>query len=218
VRRPDFLAGLGIYVGAADVTLAYVSKRLFRVQLRETRSVPLPARDQPAERRQALAAAVREFAHAEGVDASHTVLCVPRADAAVTRVILPAAAQENLAQVLEYEMENLVPLPRDEVAYDFSVRPLGDERIEVLLLCLPREVIRSYLEALEEAEVRPRSIVLPSVAIADYVAFCQGDATSAMGFIVGTPEATELALVAGGRLLSSQVVPTARLIEPGALD
>ncbi|HXJ37078.1 MAG TPA: PilN domain-containing protein [Candidatus Eisenbacteria bacterium] len=218
MRRPDFLDGLGIYVGASDVTLAYVSKRLFRVQLRQMRSVSLPGSDRPAERRQALTAAVREFAGADEIDSTHTVLCVPRADAAVTRVVLPAAAQENLAQVLEYEMENLIPLPRNEVAFDYSVRPLGEERIEVLLVCLPREIIRGYLEALEDAEVRPRGIVLPSAAIADYVAFCRGDGPNAMGFVVGTPDATELALVADGRLLSSQLVPSARLVEPGALD
>jgi len=143
---------------------------------------------------------------------------VPRADAAVTRVILPAAAQENLAQVLEYEMENLVPLPRDEVFYDYSVRPLGAERVEVLLVCMPREVIRGYLEALEAAAVLPRSIVLPSTALADYVTFCRGAAPDSMGLLVGTSEATEIALVAGGRLVASQLVPAARALDAAALQ
>src|SRR6185436_9360320 len=110
--------------------------------------------------------------------------CVPRSDAAVTRVLLPAAAQENLAQVLEYEMENLVPFPREEIFYDYTVRPLGTERIEVLLVC----------GALEEAGVRPRSIGLPSTALADYVTFCRGDVASGMALVVQTSDATEIAL------------------------
>src|SRR5207253_2522460 len=83
------------------------------------------------------------------------------------RVLLPAAARDNLSQVLEYEIEHLVPLPRDQVYFDYSARALGEERLEVLLMCIPREVVRVHLEALEDAFVRPRGIVLASTAIAD---------------------------------------------------
>jgi general secretion pathway protein L len=218
VRRPDFLDGLGVFVGASDVAIAGVSKRLFQVRLRDARTVPLPSRDQPADRRQALASAVRDFVAAQEIDPSHAVLCVPRSDAAVTRVLLPAAAQENLAQVLEYEMENLVPLPREEIFYDYTVRPLGTERIEVLLVCVPRETILGYLAALEEGGVRPRSIGLPSTALADYVTFCRGDVARGMVVTVQTSDATEIALFAEGRLVASQLLPAASAVEPAVLE
>jgi Tfp pilus assembly protein PilN len=218
VRRPDFLDGLGVYVSPADVTLAYVSKRLFQVRVRQVEVVALPGLDRPDERRQTLASAVRTFKTAHEADTSHTVLCVPRADVAVTRVLLPAAAKENLAQVLEYEMENLVPLPRDELVYDYTVRSLGEDRVEVLLVSMPRVVIRGYLGALEDAEVKPRAVVLPSVAIADYVAFCRGGLPSAVGIVLGSADGAEIALVAGGQLVASQLVPAARLADPGALE
>ena len=207
MRRPDLLDGVGIAIGASDVALAAISKRLVQVRLRGAKVVPLPPVDQADARRQALVGAVREFVAAHEIDPGHAVLCVPRGDAAVTRVLLPAAAQENLAQVLEYEMENLVPLPRDEIFYDYSVRPLGVERIEVLLVCVPRQTILAYLEALEEAGVRPRAIALPSTALADYVAFCANRTPPGMGFVVESPDATELALFADGRLVASQLLP-----------
>jgi general secretion pathway protein L len=206
VRRPDFLDGLGIVVGPAEVALAAVSKRLIQVRLRGTRVFPLPGSEQATERRQALVAAVREFLGAHEIDPGNSVLCIPRSEAAITRVLLPKAAQENLGQVLEYEMENLVPLPREEIHFDYVVRPLGEERIEVLLVCVPREVVRGYLEALEEAGVRPRSIAFPSTALADYVTFCRGSVAPGLGLLVEGPEATEIALFADGRLVSSQLV------------
>lgn len=218
MRRPDFLDGIGVFVGATEVALAGVSKRLFQVRLREARIVSLPPPAQAAERKQALTNAVREFVAAQEIDPSHAVLCVPRAEAAVTRVLLPAAAQENLAQVLEYEMENLVPLPREEVYWDYSVRPLGIERIEVLLVCVPRETIRGYLDALEEAGVKPRSIGLPSTALADYLTFCRGDVAPGMGVLVETPDATEIALFAEGRLVASQLVPRASAADAMVLE
>jgi general secretion pathway protein L len=136
----------------------------------------------------------------------------------VTRVLLPAAAQENLAQVLEYEMENLVPLPREEILFDYAVRPLGAERIAVLLVCVPREAVRGYLEALDEAGVRPRRIGLASTALADYLTFCRRGDARAMGLVLGTGDAIELALFSQGRLIATQLLPTSRLRDPGALE
>ena len=208
LRRADFLDGLGIYVGAHEVALAHVSKRFFSVSLKDARTFPLPTADRAAERRQALTQAVLAFAGERRVDARRAYLCLPREEALLNRVVLPAAARENLAQVLEYELDHLVPLPRDQLFLDWSVRNLGEDRIEVLLMCIPREVVRVYLEALGDAFVRPRGIVLASTAIADYLAFCRGgEARGPIGLMIGDGRSVELALLSDGRLLASQLVP-----------
>lgn len=216
LRRADFLDGVGIYVGAHEVALAHVRKKFFTVSLRHARTFPLPPASRPVERRQALTQAVAAFAREHDVNVSRAYLCVPRAEAAFSRVILPAAARENLGQVLEYEVEHLVPLPRDQVHFDYSMRPIGTDRLEVLVACIPREIVRTYLEALEEAFVRPRGIVLASTAIADYLAFCRGGAEGPVALLVGAGEGVEVALVVGGRLVASQLVPPQRLT--GAAD
>jgi Tfp pilus assembly protein PilN len=218
LRRADFLDGLGIYIGAHEVALAHVTKRFFTVMLRSARTFPLPASSHPVERRQAIAQAVIAFAQEYAVDTRRAYLCLPRAEAAFNRVILPAAARENLAQVLEYEMEHLVPMPRDQVYYDYSVRDLGPDRLEVLLISIPREVVRVHLEALEDAFVRPRGIVLASTAIADYLAFCRGDTQKPVALLVGAGEAVELALVSQGRMLASQLLPASRVAAPADLS
>ncbi len=217
IKRADFVDGLGIYVGPHEVALAHVNKRLFQVSLKSTATYPLPGNDHPVERRQALAQAVAAFAREGQVDTRRTFLCVPRSDAAFNRVILPAAARENLAQVLEYEIENLIPLSREEVYFDYSARDHGDERLEVLLMCIPKQVVQAYLDALEEAFVRPRGIVIASTAIADFLAFCRGEPSAPLGLLVTAPNATEVALLSGGRLVASQLVPASRLTEPTAL-
>jgi general secretion pathway protein L len=218
LKRADFVDGLGIYIGAHEVALAHLRKRLFQVAVRATRTLPLPGAEDAEARRKALTQAIAEFTREGGVDARRTVLCLPRAEAAFNRVLLPVAARENLSQVLEYEIENLIPLPRDEIYYDYSTREQGEERLEVLLMCIPRQVVQGYLEALGDATVRPRGIVLASTAIADFVAFCRGDGTSALGLVVSAPGATEVALLSGGRLLSSQLLPARRLGDTASLE
>jgi Tfp pilus assembly protein PilN len=90
--------------------------------------------------------------------------------------------------------------------------------LEVLVMCIPREVVRAHLEALEDAFVRPRGIVLASTAIADYLAFCRGEGGGPIGLLIGTGEGVELALLSGGRLLASQLVPARRLAAPADLS
>ena len=218
LRRADFLDGLGIYVGAHEVALAHVVKRFFTVALRHARTYPLPPATHPGERRQALAQAVLAFAGEQRVDTRRAYLCLPRTAAACNRVLLPAAARENLAQVLEYEIEHLVPLPRDQVYFDYSVRALGEDRLEILLMCIPREIVRVHLEALEDAFVRPRGIVLTSTAIADYLAFCRGGTAAPIGLLIGSDQVVELALLKEGRLVASQLVPACRVATPADLS
>jgi Tfp pilus assembly protein PilN len=218
LRRADFLDGFGIYVGAHEVALAHVAKRFFNVALRHASTFPLPPSALAAERRQALAHAVLTFAREHRIDTRRAYLCLPRSEAAFTRVLLPAAARENLAQVLEYEIEHLVPLPREQVCFDFSARQVGEDRLEVLLMCIPREVVQGYLAALEDAFVRPRGIVLASTAIADYLTFCRGESERPVGLLLWAGDGVELALVARGRLLASQLVPTSRVATAAELS
>jgi len=218
LRRADFLDGLGIYVSAHEVALAHVVKRFFSVALRQARTYPLPPATHPAERRQALAQAVLAFAGEHRVDTRRAFLCLPRALAACNRVLLPAAARENLEQVLEYQIEHLVALPRDQVYFDYSVRPVGDDRLEILLTSISREVVRVHLEALEDAFVRPRGIVLASTAIADYLAFCCGEGAGPVSLLVASDEAVELALLKEGHLLASQLMPASRVAASGDLS
>ena len=218
LSRADFLDGFGIYVGTHEVALAHVAKRFFKVVLKQAQSFPLPTAEHPAERRQALAQAILTFVRDHRVDTRRTYLCLPRAAAFFNRALLPAAARENLSQVLEYEIEHLVPLPRDQVYFDYSVRPLGGERIEVLLMCIAKEVVQGYLSALEDAFVRPRGIVLASTAIADYLAFCRGQSERPIGLLIGADKAVELALLVEGRLLASQLVPASRVAAPADLS
>jgi hypothetical protein len=99
------------------------------------------------------------------------------------------------------------------------VRPLGEDRIEVLLMCIPREVVRVYLESLADAFVRPRGIVLASTAIADYLAFCQGGGSRGPnGLMIGDGRPVELALVSDGRLVASQLLPAQNAASPAELS
>ena len=62
--------------------------------------------------------------------------------------------------MLEYEIERVIPLPRDEVFFDYQVRTSGEgeaARLAVLVVSVPRRLIQLYLDALDGAGLVARA-------------------------------------------------------------
>jgi len=209
MRRVDFLDGLGVYVEAEQVSLAHVRKRLLRVALRHQRSYPLAPSNRRAERSQALSQAVAAFVRDFDIEPSAVHLCLARHELMLNRLVLPVAARENLRQVLEYEIERVVPLRRDEIFYDYQVRESGGGeagRLAVLIISVPRRVVREYVEALEVAGVRPKAIGIAASALGDYAAFCRGTLDAPLALVVRSGADFEVALFADRQLIASHAV------------
>jgi Tfp pilus assembly protein PilN len=209
IRRVDFLDGLGIYVGAEHVSIALVRKRLFRVSLVEDRAYPLAPISRPDERVQALTAAVAAFRSETKVEPGAVHLCLARQELLMNRLILPTAARENLAQVLEYEIERVIPLPRDEIFYDYQVRESGqgeNGRLAVLVVSVPRRVVRQYVDALEAAGIRPKAVIVAAAALGDYTAFCRGALAQPVALLTRDGRDGELAVFVEKQLVASHAL------------
>jgi general secretion pathway protein L len=78
-------------------------------------------------------------------------------------VDLPAAAEENLRQVLAFEMDRLTPFPADAVQYDVRVidRNLENRRIRVELMVLPRAAVDPTVQLLHRLGLEPDVVALP---------------------------------------------------------
>ncbi len=75
------------------------------------------------------------------------VLCVPAGRALRRQIVLPAAAEENLHQVLGYDMDRQTPFRADQVYYDERViaRDVAARQIAVEFALVPRPVVDEEL-------------------------------------------------------------------------
>ncbi len=211
LRRVEFIGdGLGVYVGPHEVALAHLSKGFLRLSVRDVLAMPLPDKEHQAERRHALTDAVLGFVRSRKLGQVPAVLALHRGQALFNRLVLPAAAAENIRDVVEYEMERVIPLPKSELYYDFTVRPFGADRVEVLIMCLPQAAVQEHLGALEDALVRPRGVVVSSAAVADFFCYCRGDTDGPVGFVLKADGDVEFALLAQRRLVASVMLPITR--------
>lgn len=88
------------------------------------------------------------------------LLLLPPAWVLRRQITLPAAAQENLAQVIQFEMDRLTPFAADQVYFDYKVEQQlsSDELMPVSIALVPRNKIASWLSLLEGANIRPDKI------------------------------------------------------------
>ncbi len=217
VTRLDFLDGLGIAIGRRSVAFAHLVKRLATVTLQEHRVVPLPPVEEGPARRTALTEAVRSFLADSKIATDRVFVTVPRSVAIVSRMSLPAAVKNDLAQVIEFEVDRLLPLERDEVYFDHLVRETGD-KIEVLLMSMPRRSGAEILDALEEGGARVRSLVPTPLALHDFVAFAPAEDDAPLVALVDDGGIVELDPMNAEALLASHVLQPSETASEAAVE
>lgn len=86
------------------------------------------------------------------------------------RVILPLAAQENLREVLSFEMDRHTPFKASEIAFDYRVIRVDHEskRLDVDLAVVPRELIEQAGRIAESF-----GLTLDRVGVADETPFAR---------------------------------------------
>jgi general secretion pathway protein L len=90
-------------------------------------------------------------------------LRLPSSRALRKTVDLPAAAEENLRQVMAFEMDRLTPFPAESVYYDVRVveHDVQNRRIKAALTVLPRASVDPEVELLHELGLKPDAVALP---------------------------------------------------------
>jgi len=203
--RLDFLTGLGIAIQQRSVALVAMTKRLTAVSIQHWRTTPLPPPEEVEARRSALASAVAAFVAEHSLDTDRTFVSLPRASAVLSRLSLPAAAKSDLHQVVEFEIERLIPLAREEIYYDTVVREVAG-KLDVLVMSVPRRVVAEVLAALELAEVHARSVVISPVAVYDFLSFCTKEDDEHAVVLIEDGGTVEFDYVARGTLVASHLV------------
>lgn len=87
----------------------------------------------------------------------HLILRLDARDVLYRRVSLPAAAEENLREVLGFEMDRYTPFTAEQVYYDHLITGRDPEHgsLQVALVVVPRRRLGGVIERLTEAGLAP---------------------------------------------------------------
>lgn len=114
----------------------------------------------------------------EKIKTKNVVCCLPEEKSFLDIMQLPLLREEELAQAVRFEAENHIPVPLEEVYFDFELcQPLvlnngktaqkqsPAAQQEVLIAATPKRVIDSYLSALKKAGLLPQVMEIEPLAI-----------------------------------------------------
>ncbi len=210
LSRADFLSSVGLYLTSDRLLMVRLRKNFLAVSMLEHEQRELPARDN----RQAISELtgwitedVREIAlKAENDSRERSLrqaivsllphmnpgrdqiyLCLPQEQTIVQQVLLPLAAQDNLRQVLDYEIERQLPFKREEVYYDFLPGGRKGEKISVYVFAIARRNLDGLLSLFESLGIKPSGVETTVTALGNYLLFNRQMNESAATLIAGHP-------------------------------
>lgn len=210
--RADFLRSVGLYVTRDRLVFVRMRKNVLNVSLLEQQTEELPL----GENQQAIseltgwiAEDVREIALKAENDSHERAIrqailsllphfragrdpvfiCVPQEQAVVQQLFFPQAAEANLSQVLEYEIERQLPFRREDIYYDYL--PIGKkgDKIALYLFAIPKKSLAGLIDLLGSFGIKPSGVETTVTALANYFLFCKGE-VSETATVVGSHDQT----------------------------
>ena len=232
LSRADFLRSVGLYVMRDHLVLVRMRKNFVNLSLLEeevrelhlgetrqaiseltgwiaedVRGIALQAENESRDRalRQAVLSLLPHFN--TGRDSLY--ICVPQDQAIVQKIFFPQAAEANLQQVLEYEIERQLPFRREDIFYDFLPVGKRGDKIALYLFAIPKKNLAVILDVLASFGIRPNGVETTVTALANYLLFCNGETPGPAAVIGGHDRTQEMV---GIQTKSDRWKPTHELV------
>jgi type IV pilus assembly protein PilM len=164
---------------------------------------------------------IRRVLDEEGISTKRGIVDIPRDQAVLHTLTLPAAKDEELAALVRFQIVRELPFPLDDAVVDFAAEPRGEDgQQRVLVAAVRNDVLEFFRRVFMHAGLRLERIGLRPYA--NLVALAQAVPEANQGrtlFVDIGPTLTEIDIVADGRLVFSRAASvnvSPRADEPGA--
>ncbi len=110
---------------------------------------------------------VQKFVRANGFNRENVILGLPREQVVVRRVELPLDVEENLEQVVQFQVERFEPAEEQKSYFDYSVLKRDEEARKMILqiIMVPRALLDQHLALFRELNLYPAVTRSSSVAL-----------------------------------------------------
>jgi len=173
LSRADFVRSVGLYLTPERLYLVRMRKSLLSLAVLEAETRAIAPAEDPAARKQALADALRSLPRFDPAK-DPLYLCLSSDQVISLEIFLPQIAGENLAQVVDYEIERQLPFRREEIYYDFLSLGVKGDKVGVLLFAVQKKIVDGIVEVLAGFGAKPRAVESSATALSNYLLFCTG--------------------------------------------
>lgn len=158
---------LTLDIGADQITMAeFVALPSGGVELQKYAFSPVGARgDGDSDIGPHLASGVHEMMQAHGFRPGPLMLSISGQMVFPRFVKLPPVSRDKISQIVEYEAEQNVPFPIDEVVWDYQLISDDDGDLDVMLVAVKAELVQTLTDAVEAAGLEPRVVDVAPFAL-----------------------------------------------------
>ena len=166
----------------------------------------------PKEKNQ-LAEAVSGLIKESKVKTRTVIMSVPESQVFTRVMSLPVMSTPEIASSIKWELDQVVPYPPDKIETSWAVmykpkKNTGAEKIQVLVVAIPKNVSQSYVEFLALVGLEPLRVENEVVSLVRGVGGVKYKEETILIMDMGA-SATKLAISEGGRIFNTHVIPIA---------
>jgi hypothetical protein len=112
---------------------------------------------------------IDKFFKRERLSRENIVLGMPRQDVIFRHLDLPKEVEDNLKQVILYQVQSFEPTEEEKLYYDFVLLSNGNagKKLHVLLMMIRKSILESHLQIMNQLDLRPAAVTAGSVALAN---------------------------------------------------
>ncbi len=147
---------------------------------------------------------VDRFFKDEKVSRDNIVLGLPRRDMILRHLELPKEVEDNLKQVMLYQVQSFEPTDEDKLYYDFALlkNAKSDKKLMVFLAMARKSVLDGHLQVMNQLGIHPSAVTAGSVAMVGMLAGALNGNKDRTYFLADLrPEGIELAVLRSGGMV-----------------
>lgn len=164
---------LGFSTKAAGLSIEqsgirYISMKN-KTQVGKKRYLPLPPGiivDNLVADSQALLEKLKPWVRKNGLRGGTVHLSIPPSQMIIRQMTIPSIHDKQVQQLVKLEVETGLHLPFDNPVYDYIVTDRTENESRLLVFATPRSIVQDYVDVLEKAGVKIRTVELSAMALA----------------------------------------------------
>jgi hypothetical protein len=144
------------------------------------------------------------FFKREKVSRENIVLGIPRKDLILRYLDLPKEVEDNLKQVVRFQVQSFEPTEEEKLYYDFVLLRNGQsaKKLHVLVCMIRKSTLDAHLRFMQDLGIRPTTITAGSIALANMFLGTQGDGRDKTFILADLrPGGIELSVLRGGAVV-----------------
>jgi Tfp pilus assembly PilM family ATPase len=170
-----------------------------------TTEVPAPAgAPVPVDPR---AAAIRQLLQSLERPPDRVIAALSGADASIRVLDLPMGAAKRIAEILPFQLEEVLPFPAGEAVIDYQPLSQTATELTVLTCAAPRDRVTAQLAVLEAGGVQPRQLAAGAAALDGLVAYSASLESAEPTLVLDVrAEETDVCVLASGKAMFARTL------------